>query len=110
MSETTVTPKTPNDGEAVRCSALDDALNLAAEMLNSPAMPSSFIEDWNLPKSTPRKVCRKIIEAADRADAQCKQWAMRLRIIYDALRKSHQAAPGAPAAPLPRWELGAVPF
>jgi len=63
-----------------------ELLNIAAELLHHPALPPTFIEDWKLPKSTTRKVCRTIIEAADRTDAQCKRWALRLRAIYYAIK------------------------
>ena len=67
-------------------SARRDILKIAAELLHHPALPSTFIEDWSLPKSTPRKTCRKIIASADAVDEQCKRWAVRLRAVYDSLK------------------------
>jgi len=67
-------------------SARSEIIKIAAEMLHHPALPSSFIEDWDLPKSTPLKTCRKIIDAADKVDEQCKRWAVRLRSVFDSLQ------------------------
>ena len=65
-----------------------ELLKLAGEMVAGVGMPSTFLEDWKLPKTTPRRACRQIRDAADKADEQCKRWAVRLRGIIDAAAKS----------------------
>lgn len=63
-------------------------LKLAAEMVRCNGMPSPYIEDWNLAKTTPLRTMRQIRDAADKAEKQCKRWAVRLRAIIDADAKS----------------------
>ena len=60
-----------------------ELLKLAAEMVIGRGMPSPYSEDWHLPKTVPKKVMRQIRTAAEQADNQCKDWAVRLRKIVD---------------------------
>lgn len=62
-------------------------IRLAGEMVRSQSMPSPFLEDWKLPKRTPRSLMRQIKDAALKCDEQCKSWAIQIRGIVDAMRK-----------------------
>lgn len=63
-----------------------ELLKLAAKMACCREMPSPFLEDWHLPQTTPKRVMRQIQNAADKADTQCKGWAVTLRRIIDEAR------------------------
>lgn len=57
-------------------------IEISNEMVCGAGMPS--IEDWDLTISTPLKTRRQIHSAVKRANAQCKDWAVRIRAIVDA--------------------------
>lgn len=63
-------------------------IKLAGEMVRSKGMPSPYVEDWDLPKSTPVKARRQIQEAARMANEQARLWAVALRDIVDLDRKA----------------------
>lgn len=62
-------------------------ITLAAEMVRGVNMPLEFVEDWNLPKSTPMKARREISAASQIASAQCRDWANRIRKIVDSAKE-----------------------
>jgi hypothetical protein len=64
-------------------------IQLAAQMAERTGMPSPYLEDWKLPKSTPVSVMRAIEDTAIMADAQCALWATRLRCLADKMMKQN---------------------
>jgi hypothetical protein len=46
---------------------------LAAEMVRGEGMPREFVEDWDLPKTTPVKAKREIHAASATSLAQCRE-------------------------------------
>ena len=60
-------------------------IKLASEMVRGTGMPSPFFEDHKWLKTTPRAERWRVIREAERADNQCKEWAMRLRDVYSKL-------------------------
>ena len=76
--------KKRTEPSGVVCSDLFSALiRLAAQMARKEGMPPVFIEDWQLPKTTPVKTQRMINEKSCKAHDQCGMWACELRIIAD---------------------------
>lgn len=65
-------------------------IKLAAEMVRGEGMPSDFVEDWDLPKTTPMKTRRKIQKSSATALAQCHEWANR---IMDVVREPIPSMP-----------------
>jgi ribosomal protein S27AE len=68
-----------------------ELIKLAAEMAMCQCMPSTNIEDWDLPKTTPVAAKRKIEASACLAEDQCKSWAIRLRQIVDGMDEADNA-------------------
>jgi hypothetical protein len=66
-----------------------ELINLAAEMVRGTGMPSPYVEDWRWYASTCQSQQNIVLEAAERANEQCKQWAIRLRSIADRLSEQH---------------------
>jgi len=64
-----------------------DLMKLAAEMVMRQNMPSRYYDDWNWPKGMQITSWRKVSDAADKADEQARDWAVRLRKIIDTLPK-----------------------
>jgi hypothetical protein len=64
-----------------------ELINLAAEMARSTNMPSEFWEDWKWYATTPIAERRKVLKAAEKANDQCRDWAVRLRTIADRISK-----------------------
>jgi len=62
---------------------ISDLVKLSAEMARKNNMPSPFVEDWDFPSTVSRKQRLKVLDAADKATAQCNDWATRLRMITD---------------------------
>lgn len=60
-------------------------IQMAAEMVRGKNMPSEFIEDWELPRTTPKKVYRQIVEQSRASRGQCIEWSGTLRKVYDLL-------------------------
>ena len=58
-------------------------IELAAEMVRCDNMPTEFVEDWEIPKSTPVKTRRAIQASTAIAHAQCAQWGNRILRIVD---------------------------
>lgn len=61
-------------------------IELAAEMVRCQHMPSEFVEDWDIPKSTPMKTRRAIQASTSIARSQSVQWANRIRRIVDGVK------------------------
>ena len=58
---------------------------LAAEIVRCTNMPSEHRDDWKWYATTPMAERRKVLKAAERANDQCREWAIRLRGISDKL-------------------------
>lgn len=81
--------------ERLGCNALvrrdlDLLLELAASLLMPGNLPSVFLEDWELPKSTPLAVRRKIHDEACKAKAFVGDVAAKLAGIHDRLSANDQ--------------------
>lgn len=63
---------------------------LAAEMVLGKGLPSSFVEDHQLPKTTPVTARRLISQELERMDRTTKDWAYRLRQISNSLTTNTQ--------------------
>jgi hypothetical protein len=66
-----------------------ELINLAAEMARGKGMPSPYIDDYGLPKSTPVGAKCTMMEVANIAQDQSRDWAIRLRAIADRLGPQH---------------------
>jgi hypothetical protein len=66
-----------------------ELINLAAQMVRGTGMPSSHADDWRWYASTCQSQKGVILEVAERANDQCKAWAVRLRAIADRLSEQH---------------------
>ena len=64
-------------------SALSTILRISASLVKYDISP--FIEDWNLPKSTPIKVKRKIIEEAEKINEINRLRAIDLKSSWNIL-------------------------
>mgnify|MGYP006899566538 CR=1 FL=1 len=60
-------------------------IKLAAEMALCNQMPSRYYADWDWPKGMQVTSWRKVFDAAQKAENQCKNWAVELRRIADNL-------------------------
>jgi hypothetical protein len=56
---------------------------IAADLARGDGMISPYYDDHKWCKSTPLRERRRIIREAERADAQCKDLAMRIRRALD---------------------------
>lgn len=65
--------------------AHSELIRLAAEMARAEGMPSPYLEDHAFYVSTPMAERRRLIAVAQKAENQCRDWAMRLRAVADAL-------------------------
>lgn len=70
-------------------SAHSALIKLAVEMVRGTNMPSEFWDDWKWYSTTPITERRKVLKAAERANNQCRDWAVRLRMIADRLSEQH---------------------
>jgi hypothetical protein len=66
----------------------NELFKLAAEMVMRQNMPSKCYDDWDWPKGMQITSWRKVFDAADKADEQAKDWAVRLRRIIDVLTEA----------------------
>ena len=86
---------TENDKQESSEKVLRDAartlLKVAASMLKDGI--SGDIEDWNLPKTTPKKTLRKIVEAADEWNNVNRERSIELKHVYDILQQYLQNLP-----------------
>jgi len=57
---------------------------MAAEMVCGKGMPTEFVSDWDLPKTTPITAKREIEFQTTTARQQCRDWSRRLMEIVDA--------------------------
>ena len=62
-----------------------EAFKLSAEMAMHKNMPSRCIEDWDFPKGMQVTAWRKVFDASQKAEDQCREWSIRLRKIADSL-------------------------
>lgn len=60
-----------------------DVLRIAADLDACKGMPSLYLSDWRLPKTTTQKVARKIMQAANKAHEKCELIASKLRDAVD---------------------------
>lgn len=60
-------------------------IKIAAEMATGKGLPSSFIEDHKLPKTTPVKTVRIVEKEFDKMDYAVKDWAHRISQIARSL-------------------------
>ena len=60
---------------------------LAAEMALHKNMPSKELEEWTMPKGLQITAWRKVWDAADKAEEQCRLWAIELSDIARELTK-----------------------
>ena len=58
-------------------------IKLAAEMVRGESMPHEFVEDWDLPKTTPARARKEIALSSSLAHWQCREWGNRIRKIID---------------------------
>ena len=65
-------------------------MGLAAEMATCKSMPSEYLEDWDLPISTPVKTLLEIERSSLKANIQCKDWAIALRRVIDRLQENFE--------------------
>jgi hypothetical protein len=65
--------------------AHDRLLKLSVGMLTSKATPSPFIDDWEIPKSTPKATNKAIVNAAEQAQEQIRLWAVEISEIAKSL-------------------------
>lgn len=65
--------------------ALSELLKVAASLLINA--PSSFAEDWQFSKSTPKKDRRKVLDSSAAVEEQHRLAAIKLKSIYDILAK-----------------------
>lgn len=72
---------------------LDMLLEVAASLLMPGNLPSVWLEDWGLPKSTPMSVRRKIHQEASKARAFCGDAAAKLAAIHDRLAANDKTVP-----------------
>lgn len=73
-------------------SALAEVLEIAAALLVGREMPSIYIEDWDISKTTPMKTRKEIVKAAEKCREQRRQWSIRLISAYDVLNKPNDPA------------------
>lgn len=66
-------------------SAHSELIRLAAEMAQAKGMPSPYLEDHAFYVSTPMAERRRLIAIAQKAESQCQEWAIRLRMAADAI-------------------------
>lgn len=66
-------------------SAYSELIRLAAEMAQAKGMPSPYLEDHAFYVSTPKAERRRLIAIAEKAENQCHEWAIRLRMAADAI-------------------------
>lgn len=71
-----------------------ELINLAAEMAQGRGMVSEHWDDHKWYRSTPMAERRNVIEAAMKANEQCRDWAVRLRAIANRLSEQHTAEGG----------------
>lgn len=69
-----------------------ELLRLAAEMAKARGMPSPYLEDHAFYVSTPKAERRRLITIAEKAENQCREWAVRLRMAADAIAASQPPA------------------
>lgn len=62
-----------------------ELIRLAAEMARAEGMPSPYLEDHAFYVSTPMAERRRLIAIAQKAENQCREWAIRLRTAADAI-------------------------
>jgi len=74
----------PVTGSAVDI-ALSELLKVAASLIRNA--PSSFAEDWQFSKSTPKKDRRKVLDSSAAVNEQHRLAAIKLKSIYDVLSK-----------------------
>lgn len=76
-----------------------ELLRLSAEMALARGMPSPYLEDHAFYVSTPKAERRRLIAIAEKAESQCREWAVRLRMAADAIAagQSSHSAPGSRA-------------
>ena len=55
-----------------------ELIKLAAEMVRCRCMPSEFIDDWQIPKSTPITTRRMIVRTTMAARDQSVEWGAKL--------------------------------
>jgi DNA-directed RNA polymerase subunit RPC12/RpoP len=60
-------------------------VKVAAEMVRGEGMPSEFLEDWDLPKSTPASVRKAIVGQSLAAGNTAHGWARSLRTAIELL-------------------------
>lgn len=65
-------------------SALTTILQVAANLVKNDISP--FIEDWQLPKTTPLKAKMKIVEEAEKRNEMSRDRALKLKESYDVLK------------------------
>lgn len=65
--------------------ALSELLKVAASLIRNG--PSSFAEDWQFSKSTPKKDRRKVLDSSAAVNESHRLAAIKLKSIYDVLSK-----------------------
>lgn len=60
-------------------------MKAAGEMVRGEGMPSEFLEDWKLPKATPKVVKQDIVTRSMNARSKAIWWAKRVREAIEIL-------------------------
>jgi len=79
-------------------------MRLSSEMARGVGMPSEHDEDHPWCKTTPEKERERVLAEAARANDQCRDWAIRLRVQIDKLSENRARAVVRGKAPLPEAE------
>ena len=68
-------------------------IELAAEMARGERLPSEFIEDYELPKSTPKGAMVEIEKTATRTRTQVCEWGLRIKAISRQIKNMGKVIP-----------------
>lgn len=62
-------------------------IKVAAEMFRGEGMPPQFLEDWELPKTTPVSVKKRLISKSNDAHRKAFAWGQSLKSVIQYLER-----------------------
>jgi hypothetical protein len=86
--EPKVSKSAPAPGLSCPDKVVEQLIKLAAEMGMRNGMPSEYVEDWPIPKSTPQKTLNEIERNMEIIQKKIADWSYAVRQIANELHKA----------------------